>query len=859
MNFSKGLLALAAFSSALAFTACSDESPWSGSDSEGGISLNFSTDSRVMRQTRADDSLSPVVPASELFAVNLVKSDGSMSKSWESLESFHRETSFPIGDYSLTASFGDLNQEGFETPHYKGSANVHVSPGVDNPVSIVATLANSMVSVRYTDDFKANFPRYSAAVQTEGHDWVVFAQSETRPAYVAPSHVKLNLTLTNAAGEQVTLQPAEFDANARHHYVITVGVSGNVTTGDLLLDVQFDEDVVAETVDVSLGDELFSAPAPSVKAVGFNPDGKIDTFEGAVLTDRPEFHVFSFAGLKSAQLTVVAPGGYTPPFGSSVELVNADAATQQALISAGVDAAGFFRNPDKMGVVNVASFLSKLPAGSYTVELQVVDAMTRTSEPLKLHADVWNVEMTLTAVGNVDFMGDEVTLDILTNCPAIKDNITFQAPDASNRMVDAPVKSVTQLPDTRTSGVVLRYVVGIEPQVRTSLDIRASLGDKVRDVNVPMTAPEYTILADAFSRKVVLKVEADNDDVARKIFDLLRFTIGATEIPTANVSHEPSSKFVTISGLTPSTSYALKAHCGDFVKELPEFVTETETPVANGNFNASTKTIDINPIAVGGQYTGTAFSNPKYTIKSSIERMTPDGWANLNPITCWTGASNLNTWFVVPSTWTEEGRTVIRTVGYSHNGTTPDLTKKTAVYYCQNAPSASDLTVSSGELFLGSYSFNGTSSRTDGILWASRPSSLSFDYSYVPYNNEQGEAYVQILDAEGKVLASQDITLAASSSMTTKSVALSGYPFGVKAASLRIGFRSTKQGLAPTVSIPSGTALNEGVNAGNFTSPPQLAANSYHAVATGSVLTIDNVTLGYGADATRGAKSIRKR
>ena len=96
-NFSKGLIFLAAVSS-VGLVSCSDESPWSGSDSEGGINLNFSSDARVVRQTRADDNVSPVVPDGNQFAVNLSKSDGSYSKDWNSIEAFNRETSFPIGD-----------------------------------------------------------------------------------------------------------------------------------------------------------------------------------------------------------------------------------------------------------------------------------------------------------------------------------------------------------------------------------------------------------------------------------------------------------------------------------------------------------------------------------------------------------------------------------------------------------------------------------------------------------------------------------------------------------------------------------------------------------------------------------------
>lgn len=846
-RFSKSLICLPALA-ALALSSCSDDNPWHGSEDEGGINLNLSTDGRVMRQTRADDSLSPVVPAGELFAVNLSKSDGSYSKDWSSLEGFNRESAFPIGDYTLTATYGDLEAEGFSNPYYKGSTDVHVSPGAETDARVVATLANAMVSIRYTDQFISNFPAYSAAVQTEGHDWVIFAQDETRPAYIAPSEVKLNLTLTNFNGERVTIQPAGFTAVARHHYVVTIGVDGS--SGDLRLDVVFDDDVVAETVNVSLGDDLFSAPAPSVTAKGFDPQVTVESFEYAARADKPQFHVFAFGGLKEATLNVVSANGYSPAFGRSVQLVNADALTQQQLAAAGVDCSGFFRNVDKMGVVDVTGFLSSLPAGSYTVELQAVDAMTRTSEPLKLSAVIKPVELEFASShAAVDYLATEVTVDINSNCPDIKNSLKFKAPDSQNRMIDATVKSVEQIQAAGSLPYTFRYVLSVQPQTGASVDVQASLGTRTISTSVPVNAPDYTIEADAFSNRVVLRVNAADDATTKSIFDRLRFYNNGTEIPSANIAHSTSSNLVTISGLAPGVSYvALTARVGTFEKPVPQFTTESETDVTNGNFSAITKTIDINPINTGGKYSGVAGTVITYQLISSIVRSTPNSWANINEKTCYTGSSNMNTWFVVPSTYTLNGQTVIESVGYSHNGKSPNAYGETAVYYCKNSPADADLEKAAGELFLGSYSFNGSESRTDGIAWSSRPASLSFDYSYSSYNNEKGEAYIKILDASGKVLASQTLQLAASSSMIPRTVSLSGYPFGAKAAKIVLGFRSTQSGVTPAVHIPSGSELQEtAVYWLTFTNPGghPVAENAYKAVAKGSKLVIDNVKLGY--------------
>ena len=146
-------------------------------------------------------------------------------------------------------------------------------------------------------------------------------------------------------------------------------------------------------------------------------------------------------------------------------------------------------------------------------------------------------------------------------------------------------------------------------------------------------------------------------------------------------------------------------------------------------------------------------------------------------------------------------------------------------------------------MFLGSYVFD---TRVDQIEWTSRPSTFSFNYRYVPINNsEKAEAYLELVDASGSVIATTDITLDAASQTQTKTVSFSGYPFGKKAARIRLGFRSTKG--TPAIHIPTGGELNEGLAWNNFTdnSARHRGDNNYHAVATGSVLYIDNVRLGY--------------
>jgi len=858
-KISTGLLILAA---SLGVTSCSQDDGFNGGDGEtGGIALSLSTDGRVMRQTRADDSVSPVVPNSSEFGISLKKSDGSYSKTWNNLDLFNRENAFPIGDYTLSAEYGSLNSEGFEAPCYKGTTSVHVSPSATSEVAVVATLANAMVSVRYTDEFKNSFPNYSAAVQTEGHEWVVFAQNETRPAYIAPSEVKLNLTLTNSEGKQVTIQPAGFTAQARHHYVVTIGVS--TQSGGLKLDVVFDDEVIAETISVSLGDELFNAPAPSIKTKGFTDGADNSTFEYAAYKNEAEFDVFAFGGIKSATLNVV---GFTPAFGQSVELVNAEALTQQQLASDGVDCAGFFRNVDKMGVVDIRKFISNLPSGEYTVQLQVVDLMTRTTEPVSFKVAVAPVLSEFSSTVSPSFRSTEVAVDLATNCEEIKDNVTFRAPNSLGQMVSAKIKSVA--PIAAAGGVrpradlayKYRYILEIDPVIKQSFKVEATLGRKAPEIiDVTVTGPAYDVVADAFARKVVLKITAENDDIMKYVCENVQFYNDKTLIPTANIKHE-AANLISISGLTSATTYSnIILNVNGFEKKVDPFITESEAQVPNGDFSQTLNTINITKINAGGTYQYGANKMQNY---SSIYVNEPTYWASINQKTCWTGADPQNTWFVVPSTIASDGAVTVRSVAYDHHGTLPDHDDhglKVREKYSRNAPK-SFANHSAGELFLGSYSFDGTEHRVDGTEFGSRPSVVSFDYKYTSINNEKAEAYVALLAADGTEISAVTKELSASSDMQNVTMQMPSYPFGKKATKIIVKFISAK---GDNVSAPIPSDLKDVTDKYEL-KDHEIGTNAYKSLCVGSILTVDNVSLGYDSgvsarNAKRHVKTAKRR
>lgn len=858
-NYQKGLLLLALVPG-LGLTGCSDESPWSGSDQMGGIALNLESDGRLMRHgTRADDTQCPIVPDANAFGIKLTKSDNTYSKTWSSLEGFNKESEFPIGDYTIEAAYGDVTEQGFERPCFKGTNTLHVSPGTTTPVNVTATLANAMVTMRYTDAFLANYSTYSAAIETPNHsEPVLFPQGETRSAFIDPTgegYTELVLTLTNDQGQTVNLRPAKFVAQPRRNYVITVNVTGNVSKGDAVLEIGFEEEVTKETITISLGDELFTSPAPEVRPTGFTVGTPVELMEYDELAVSPQFDLYAFGGFREVNLKVTNTNGtYVPAFGSNVNLVNADATTQAQLADAGVKVSGLFRNPDKMAVVNVKDFLGNLPAGEYSVKVEVVDALGRLStetveNPVELTANVAKTEYSIISAGNIDYLANEAQVVVNTNSQQLKNRIKFRVNNA-----EATVKSVTEggaapAPKrTRTRAELpytYTYTLDVPQATTASVAVESSYGKLKATANVTVNGPAYEVVSDAFARFAVFGIETDNAEMKEYLTKNLTVYNGNAAVTPGNITRDVQNGFITVKGLSAGRAYegySLKLN-DVFEKPVPSFTTEAETDVPNGNFSENGDHIYFNNINTGGAF-GTLIT---YQWTTTIDRYAPAGWATLNAKTAYSGSNPMNTWFVEPSTYLDNGVCVVRTVGYHHNGTLPakDTGNGGFKTYSGNAPG--NLNISEGVLFLGSYSFDGTEHRENGVPFSSRPMSMTFDYKYSPLSGHQAQADLIVLDNNNNVIASQTAYLSASPDMQTRTIKIANYPFGKKASKLYVRFRSMRDDTEPALNIPSGSALSiSGYNGATNNIP----TNEYKAFAVGSVLTLDNVKLGYADAAT---------
>lgn len=164
----------------------------------------------------------------EQLALDILDAEGVVRKhadNWEDLKA--EPVLLPAGqEYTVKAySFGkDADAQGFDAaPYYAGETKKLVEANRSETVEVTCRLAQAMVSVAYTDNFKAAFGDEVSCTLTNGQEAsdlnILFGPAESRPAYVKADQA-LVATLALPGGKTFSQQLVE-KAAAAYHYKVT--------------------------------------------------------------------------------------------------------------------------------------------------------------------------------------------------------------------------------------------------------------------------------------------------------------------------------------------------------------------------------------------------------------------------------------------------------------------------------------------------------------------------------------------------------------------------------------------------------------------------------------------------------------
>lgn len=871
-----GLLATAV----LGLAGCAEENAWSSQEGgKGNISLSLNTDTEISTkkplfrsgegETRAQGTLSDYItmPSPKDFSVKLEKADGSYSKTWNDFETFREEastTGFKAGAYTLTAFYGKKGEQDFAKPYFEATAAISVVSEKTSEVELTAELTNSMVKVNYTDNFKNYMSDYHTRLRTDGRsEEIVFKNTETRAAFIEPKNANLTVHFTTASkGQTAQVSLGDFAPMAKTLHNVTLDVAAN-EYGNATLTASFDSSLTDENIEIDLSDDLFVTPAPTVTCKGFENASTVEMLEGTAGAEALTMNISAKGTIAKAELKVTEEGGnFIPAWcanadgssntGCTIDLCAATPQQQKQLEDAGIKAIGLYpeAKPNDMAILDLTqcgkAFNEK---GTYTISLIVTDKRGKVSDAQSIVINTLPIEIEMVGTPTILFGSGKATLTMDYNGKNAATDVTFTAVNANGMHEEAPVNSCEEVKETRGFGFEKKryiYNLNLPYTSKSSIEIKAfHHGKEVDKYAVPVIEPRYTIEAvDAFAHYAYVKIttpdNTNNPSVLAAVTSNIRLKSGGTELTITD--RDASNGIVTVTGLANAgTDYTINSSCiisnptEKWNTESKTFTTETEKQIPNWDFQTPEEALSSGTLQVGGRYT---YLGVEYHHNSSFSYILPSGWTTINSKTAYSGAQNKNTWFVVPSSWLDNGRGYMRNVGYHHNGTTPPNSSSAfPITFCKNSPADSDFIHAAGELFLGSYSFNGTETRTDGISFTSRPSSIIFDYEYNGINDsDNGLVVLEILDASNNPLQYENITLSGTGSQT---INLNYGKFKGNAAILRLCFKSSDNP-NPPIFIPSGDALDEGKVANQ-----DVDQNKYKAVATGSELWIDNVRLNY--------------
>lgn len=814
----KVLIGLIGAAGTMLIASCADTfNPGGDSDRQGRLFPSVNLDKSVV--TSKSTPKSPASRAAEAVTadqmkIRLVRDAGGYEKTWDSLADFPTDELFPVGEYTFSAFYGSEEEQGFNKPYYYGECAVTVEENKAAQVQLTAQLANSMLTIAYSEAFAAYFTDYKTTLTTALGS-LEYAADATEPVYLPAGEVSFAISVTKPSGTKATLTPNAITLLPRHHYTVKFDVNnGNVETP--VLEITWDEMLDQETVNIDLSDDIINAPKPTITAEGFPVESFI---AGNAPAGARTITVVAHGGLSSIVMKTTSPSLREQGWPEEMDLLAGDAAANAATAKLGLATRGL-NKPGKMAQVILTDVLNKInyvKEVSNTTEFTFVarDKYNKESEPLTVSVDIEELILKLSNPSAIVKGQTDFSFNLAYNGGDPAKSVTIQQSNTRGTWDNIPAKY------TAVSRATGNYLVEVTVDGERDVQIRAVAADGTvvsAPLNVVHAESLHALSIDdrnsfAHSAKVTLidnpnyagasavasrRVRKAPADMAAKA-TLQISTDGKTFANAANASLDGATW--TVSGLDANTTYYFRA-----IVDGISCVTQTA------------KTEEILGIENSGLEDWT--SEKKTSGLADVTVWSLGGnWGTLNPLT--TGfLSSESSYSAISSTAKEEaGRNGacanIRSVGF-------DVKRNTA-----GTNDAKQF--SQGELFLGTY--NG--SPQYGIAFASRPSAIKFWYKYTPSNSaDKGYAEITVYDAGGNVVATASKALDANAdSFRQETVSLTYGDNAEKAAKLSVIFRSTNAGTTylNKNDIPKHTGFL-GV------------LNGYY---TGSALYVDDVELSY--------------
>lgn len=741
---------------------------------EAQSSLKGRIDVRVNTDQSLSDDVSRAAgevtePDLKDFALTIASADGEVSNSWDSFEKFE-PVFVEVGTYTVTASYGEAESEGFDALSYLGSTNVEVRKDETAEAAVTCTINKAKVSVAYTDDFKKYFSSYSAYVSSSKGNKVTYAADETRGAYFVPGDLSLFLELTRQGiSQKITLNPKNFTAEVKHEYRLTMDVDASTASLNIIFN---DNPASEENVSINISDEALNAAPPVFTPYGFKSGETLEVLEGDTVSSEKKLEAYLNApsGLSKCELTTVSEALKAQGWPEKVDLMKLTEEQSQKLTELGLSTRGLGANHDKIALIDFRKVLSHLYCvadgnDTHVFTLKATDALTKVSDDLVLNVTTRNNGFAITLPESVPYGVDTMTVSL--NLEGDPSRVTFWYM-FMNAWQEFTAKQVNIQPEAEANkyAVTLTYPMPLN-YTETNVKFKAEYRNKRFEGEVRVDDPELTLSlkngdADVWATKAYLQVTASAKSRASRTISSstveIQYKNGEEWKAWPHQSYDAETGLFLLTGLgegaseTKGVPYTLRAvykrggEAASLSEEL-SIATEPKAQVGNAGFEEwHTETFNFKAGLItkkrewylpwnDGEGDIWWAVNSKKTMPSSCSSMELGNVYDYRvfPTVSWSSTNKFG----------NEGKSIqLATVGVGSDAlSTPSIVN----------------TKIAGEIWIGTANDNGDHA-SEGHAFVSRPSSLSFWYQYESFKDEE-KFYMQVVlkAADGTIVASKEI------------------------------------------------------------------------------------------------------
>lgn len=257
----------------LCLSSCDNEDGYMKGLGTVFLQLQADTTFSATAKTKATDGFDQFKNVSN-YSVEISQDDRVVS-SYEKYSYVPASVELAAGTYQLKAFLGELSPAKFEAPYFAGVSRFLVEANQTTNASVTCSLANTKVSVAYSEDFKEAYPDYSLAMTTaHTSEALVFRKEEARSAYfradTAGQRLDMTLSLTSLENKKSEFKPSAITIKPREEVKLLFKADGEAVSG-VKLEITIDGSTIDTTLNVGIPDYMLPLDPPSITPVGFVP------------------------------------------------------------------------------------------------------------------------------------------------------------------------------------------------------------------------------------------------------------------------------------------------------------------------------------------------------------------------------------------------------------------------------------------------------------------------------------------------------------------------------------------------------------------------------------------------------------